>query len=231
MLLSSVRWVSSRRAGLPSSASRSALGSACGNDGVHRRCGPGMPGIGGSPTVVTRWRSGWRGRRRSPVCWAGCRCRGLAGACTLPRIRAPVAARPGACSRPHACARRRSAARQIDRQSSGRGRSRIGRRGCSYEATRAPAPMRTRGGQSRSSGTAGRRTGPTRSPRRLGTRAPHAVGRTNASVRRRDGRRVLLGGSSSAALRRPGRGVDWVSVYRRVDAYAGDLRPSPRDAP
>ena len=183
MLRSSVRWVSSRRAGLPSIASRSALGSACGNDGVHRRCGPGMPGIGGSPTVVTRWRSGWRGRRRSPVCWAGCRCRGLAGACTLPRIRAPVAARPGACSRPRACARRRSAARLLDRQSSGRGRSRIGRRGCclrTYEAARAPAPMRTRGGQSRSSGTAGRRTGPTRSPRRLGTRAPHAIGRTNA---------------------------------------------------
>ena len=174
--------MSSRRAGLPSSASRSALGSACGNDGVRRRCGPGMPGIGGSPTVVTRSRSGWRGRRRSP-------CAGqVAGVVDLPALahcheserqsrpdrahaRAHMHARDG--DRPHACSIVRAAAVAVHALA-------VEAAACGqrqpWERQRPCSPR----GHSRSVRHGARRTGSARSPRRRSS-PPRSMSREDES--------------------------------------------------
>ncbi len=71
------------------------LRAAFGDGGVRRRCGAAMSGIRGSPTVVRRWRSGWRAGVAARCAGRGRRCRGLATGARSRRTSARLTATGG----------------------------------------------------------------------------------------------------------------------------------------
>ena len=91
------------------------LRAAFGDGGVRRRCGAAMSGDRGSPTVVRRWRSGWRAGVAARCAGRGRRCRGLATGARSRRTRRGRGSgsragawrrersRVGRCRRPRGC--------------------------------------------------------------------------------------------------------------------------------